>query len=127
MMEGEKVADGGTRIYTAEQEAQRAKDRFANTVGAQCGSAPAVHTVTATVQVRADHTFSTALDAVKEGRKITRSGWNGASQYVEMHFPDKGEKCTYRYLVLRNVHGDFVPWIPSTGDLFASDWPLLPR
>lgn len=30
------------------------------------------------------------------------------------------------YLVLKNAQGGFLPWAPSQGDVFATDWALLP-
>ncbi|MEN6551541.1 MAG: MW1434 family type I TA system toxin, partial [Methanobacterium sp.] len=29
------------------------------------------------------------------------------------------------YLMLRNAHGHFVNWVPSTGDLFSTGWKVI--
>ncbi len=87
--------------------------------------------------------FSEALDAVKDGSKITREGWNGAGQYVVLQpgYPDgipinsntaratgipEGTVCKFApYLMLRNAQCVFVPWLASQGDLLAEDWEIV--
>jgi Protein of unknown function (DUF2829) len=83
--------------------------------------------------------FSEALAACKAGGKITRSGWNGADQWVamspgfELHAdrifsaPVKehvgsGTGQFAPYLMIHNAQGVFVPWVASQGDLLAGDW-----
>jgi hypothetical protein len=82
-------------------------------------------TITIAVEVAADRTFEEVFSAVKSGHRITRAGWNGKDQYVTAQYPDKHSKMTVPYLVLKNAQGDFVPWAPSQGDLFATDWAVL--
>lgn len=83
-------------------------------------------TVDTHVRVPADKPFEHALDACKDGRRITRAGWNAAGQCVEAQYPNRESRMTLPYLVLRNAQGGFVPWAPSQGDLFATDWAILP-
>lgn len=77
--------------------------------------------------------FSDALMWLKEGKRVCRSGWNGAGQWVEMCNPewaafyyDFDRDIGYpiaTHFGLKNAQGVFVPgWTPSTGDLMASDW-----
>lgn len=84
--------------------------------------------------------FGQALAAVKDGKKITRAGWNGHGMYVvyQPGYPDgipintntanatgipQGTVCRFRpYLMLRSVDGSFVPWVPSVSDVLADDW-----
>ena len=70
-------------------------------------------------------TFSQALVAIKIGKKVARTGWNGADQYVTMQRPDEHSKMTLPYAYLYNAQGQCVPWVPSQGDLFAADWQLV--
>lgn len=88
--------------------------------------------------------FSDALRKLKEGKKITRDGWNGAGQWVvgQSGYPDgiainantakatgmpEGTIAVFRpYLMLRTSDGDFVPWVASQSDLFGEDWRALP-
>lgn len=83
-------------------------------------------TISTTVEVPAVYGFDAALRNLKQGQRITRAGWNGRGQHVEMQVPDKHSRMTQPYAVLRNNNGDLVPWVPSQGDLFANDWALLP-
>lgn len=95
---------------------------------AECGySLDKVRTISATVEVHAVYPFSHALDALKAGMKVTRAGWNGRGQHVEIQRPDKHSRMTAPYAVLKNSNHDLVPWVPSQGDLFANDWAVLPN
>lgn len=67
-------------------------------------------------------TFSAALVLIKAGKRVARSGWNGADQYVKMQIPNKLSKMRMPYCYLKNTQGMLVPWVPSQGDLFAEDW-----
>lgn len=91
--------------------------------------------------------FGQALEMMKLGKKVARSGWNGANQFVVMmpalYLPsfstqEAGPKVNDRtakfigedtpldcqpYCALFNAQEQWVPgWIPSQGDLFADDW-----
>ena len=69
--------------------------------------------------------FSRALSEMKVGKRIARSGWNGAGQYVEMQVPDEHSKMTRPYAYISTVQGDKIPWLVSQGDLFADDWEVV--
>jgi hypothetical protein len=81
--------------------------------------------------------FDEALEAVKNGKKIARRGWNGKGQYV---FLIGGMELTE--FVAKNKFGDFstgvlaiktsndviqVGWVASQTDMLASDWYLLKK
>lgn len=66
--------------------------------------------------------FSKALDALCTGHRLTRRGWNGVGMWVEMQRPDEYSKMTEPYLFLNYPDGRRSPWVPSQGDLFATDW-----
>ena len=69
--------------------------------------------------------FSQALDFIKQGAKLSRAGWNGASQYLELQTPDENSKMTQPYIYIRTVQDDLVPWLASQGDLMAEDWVVV--
>lgn len=90
--------------------------------------------------------FSDALKALKEGRKITRSGWNGKDMYVVAQTQTTKTKASDIWNPHNKAHAaklgghiDVAPyctlktaqdtlamgWIPSTGDLFAEDWVVV--
>jgi hypothetical protein len=68
--------------------------------------------------------FSTALAALKNGDKLTRTGWNGVGLFVELQRPDEHSKMSTPYLFITNAQGGRVPWVPSQTDLMAEDWQL---
>lgn len=76
-------------------------------------------------------TFSDALIAVKQGKKIARSGWNGNNLTVQVQYPDEGSMNTLPYLYIqypltsKTTPGARGPWVPSSSDLFAEDWVIV--
>lgn len=82
--------------------------------------------------------FSQALELIKSGKQVARAGWNGASQFIYLLPASKlqaaagygfgeyvGEPEFVKTIVLHNAQGKLVVgWVPSTGDLFASDWKI---
>lgn len=83
--------------------------------------------------------FGEALESAKSGAKIYREGWNGKGQFVikaggytvDEARPGSdyakagivGEFTIQPHLDLKNAQGHMQPgWVPSQGDLFASDW-----
>lgn len=71
--------------------------------------------------------FGKALEVLKEGKCISRNGWNGKNMHVcmtKLYTPDNiqiDNDC----LMLFNVSGRYNTWIPSITDLFAEDWMIL--
>lgn len=83
--------------------------------------------------------FSCALQLLVKGIKVSRSGWNGADQFVyyvpENTYPAsqnenspiagvfKDDMVPYRaYLALKTIQGDVATWAPSISDVLAVDW-----
>lgn len=88
--------------------------------------------------------FSKALELLKQGDKITRKGWNGADQWLSISCPETKDVAAGNFwsphnaefarqnggsakvapcITLKNAQGMIIMgWIPSAGDLFASDW-----
>lgn len=66
--------------------------------------------------------FSQALEALKSGAKMTRSGWNGKGMYIELQTPTETSKMTLPYLFMKTVDDQLVPWVASHTDLLANDW-----
>ena len=87
--------------------------------------------------------FSAALQAVKAGAKIQRSGWNGKGMYVVLQkgYPNgipinkntaeatgiaEGTICRFlSYLMMYTANGAFVPWVISQTDVLAGDWQVI--
>lgn len=66
--------------------------------------------------------IGSAIEALWAGGKVTRRGWNGPGQYLELQVPDENSKMTKPYVYINTVQGDKVPWLASQTDLLADDW-----
>lgn len=78
--------------------------------------------------------FSDALMWLKEGKRVCRSGWNGRGQWAELVknsglvFRSELTEEVYSVadgLILKNAQGIVVQWVPSIGDLMATDWQVF--
>lgn len=78
--------------------------------------------------------FSQALDALKLGSKVARSGWNGKGIFIELQVPDAHSKMTHPYIYidttgLQSDNPDaprsLVPWLASQTDLLSDDWTIV--
>lgn len=67
-------------------------------------------------------TIGWAVEQLQKGFRVSRAGWNGPSQYLELQVPDENSKMTLPYVYIHTVQGDLVPWICSQTDLLATDW-----
>lgn len=77
--------------------------------------------------------FDIALWHIKNGKYVTRKGWNTKGQYVALHTPDFDDcKCSgcVSYMGTSEpfcviASGTKVnAWAPSQSDLLAEDWVL---
>lgn len=66
--------------------------------------------------------FGDALVQLKIGNRVTRIGWNGPNQHLQLQVPDGHSKMTLPYIFIKTVQGDLVPWLASQTDLLADDW-----
>lgn len=71
--------------------------------------------------------FAKAWDFATDGYRIRRNGWNASGQFVAVQRPDALSKMSAPYAYLKNSQDELVPWVPSQGDLFASDWIVAAR
>lgn len=77
--------------------------------------------------------FGTALEAMKNGRKVARKGWNGPGMCLQYQFPDEHSKMSFPYLYLTIATGAQdckegerrLPWQPAQVDLFQEDWFII--
>jgi hypothetical protein len=84
--------------------------------------------------------FSWALDAIKKGYRVRRSGWNGKGMFVflvpgstftvnrEPLLSIMGEGTVVNYhphIDMKTAQGDIVPWLASQTDILAEDWELV--
>ena len=96
-------------------------------------------------RINGELSFGDALEALKQGNKVCRSGWNGKDQYVvaqqgqeiestyvwNPHNKAHAEKLggwieVAPYCTLKTAQDTLaMGWTPSTGDLFANDWMIV--
>ena len=86
------------------------------------------------------HTFSDALEALKSGLKIARSGWNGKGMFLYLvpanSYPAQtGAAKAYwgddalvpygAYIAMKTAQENVVPWLASQTDVLAEDWVIV--
>jgi len=84
--------------------------------------------------------FSKALQHIKEGARVYRTGWNGPDQFVFLVpgstftvnrapllgiYPEGTEINYLPHIDIKTQQGFVVPWIASQGDIMAEDWDIL--
>ena len=91
--------------------------------------------------------FGLAIEALKKGFKVARSGWNGKGMwlcYVHniRNIPDSGistSEAAYRitalgiqgnfeglpWIGMKTADNKFVPWLASQTDVLADDWQIV--
>ena len=76
--------------------------------------------------------FGMATQMAREGKKISRAGWNGKNMYLM--YADGGTwkdaEGTVQgdldpFLVMFTAGGTFVPWLASQTDVLARDWGVV--
>lgn len=69
--------------------------------------------------------IGTAVNQLRLGARVARSGWNGKNMYLELQTPDMDSKMTLPYVYMQTAQGDLVPWLCSQTDLLANDWEIV--
>ena len=78
--------------------------------------------------------FGWALQMLRKGEKVCRSGWNGRGIFIELQLPDSNSKMTHPYIFIDttglqtdnpNAPKDRVPWLASQTDMLAEDWEVV--
>ena len=81
--------------------------------------------------------FGQALEALKQGKKASRKGWNGKGQYIELatkisYINAAGETINAEHDAIGNKAIAFVGtsgvqlgWLASQSDMLAEDWEVV--
>ena len=81
--------------------------------------------------------FGLALEELKKGNKVKRSGWNGKNQYIELaervsYINSKGELINEGHINIGNkviafigTSGVQLGWLASQADMLAEDWEIV--
>jgi len=73
--------------------------------------------------------FGLAIEAMKQGHKVTRAGWNGKGMWLEYWKPMHAVDLPYIVLMYpvnstAYPNGARVPWLASQTDTLAEDWSI---
>jgi hypothetical protein len=82
-----------------------------------------------------DMTFGLAVEAMKQGFRASRRGWNGKDMFVyyvpannykattDIAKTEFGESVPYgAYIAMKTAQGNVVPWLASQTDMLSEDW-----
>lgn len=70
-------------------------------------------------------TFSKALEFLRVGRKVCRTGWNGKGMWIALQIPTETSKMTLPYIYMKTADNNLVPWLASQTDILSNDWMVL--
>lgn len=69
--------------------------------------------------------FGQAIEALKEGKKVAREGWNGKGMWLNLQIPDEHSKMSLPYIYMFTADKHQVPWLASQTDMLAEDWTII--
>ena len=83
--------------------------------------------------------FGEAIEALKKGEAVGRSGWNGKGmfllyvQYSNSVEAESNPHCHYHnvrfdglpWIGMKTADNKFVPWLASQTDMLAEDWGIV--
>lgn len=82
--------------------------------------------------------FGGAISALKDGKKVTREGWNGKGMFLyyvpansypaqtEVAKSAFGDVVPYEaYIAMKTVRGTVQTWTASQSDVLADDWQIV--
>ena len=84
--------------------------------------------------------FGDAIRFMKDGKRVSRTGWNGKGMFVYLvppasypvqtgaakEFFGEGSLVPYNaYMAIKNVDDTVSTWVPSVNDCLAKDWMVV--
>lgn len=69
--------------------------------------------------------FGWAIKQLRNGSRVSRSGWNGKGMWLALQVPDAHSKMSLPYIYMCTAQGDLVPWLASQTDVLATDWNVV--
>jgi hypothetical protein len=85
--------------------------------------------------------FGQAIEHLKNGQKVARSGWNGKDMFLFLvpgstfkvnrapllGIYEEGTEVEYHaHIYMKTAQGYVVPWLASQSDMLSDDWVLVP-
>jgi hypothetical protein len=86
-----------------------------------------------------DMSFGMAIEAMKKGMRVARSGWNGKGMWLALvdggHWgigghapydtPGAAHVTHSSFIGMKTTDNKFVPWLASQTDMLADDWTIV--
>ncbi len=84
--------------------------------------------------------FGEAIEALKQGSKVARNGWNGKGMYLyyvpaasypamtdiaKAEWGENGMVPYGAYIAMKTAQGNVVPWLASQTDMLGEDWTII--
>lgn len=82
--------------------------------------------------------FGQAIEYLKKGEKVARSGWNGKDMFLYYvpanNYPAVtqiakdtfGETVPYgAYIAMKTAQNNVIPWLASQTDVLSDDWSIV--
>lgn len=80
--------------------------------------------------------FGMAIEAIKQGCKVARKGWNGKSQYLTIGTEFTYVDCNGKHdavhqtscraaIIFHGTFGEQVGWLASQADMLSDDWMIV--
>lgn len=81
--------------------------------------------------------FGKAIEALKDGKKVTRKGWNGKKQYIQLAtgisyrtaagriINCEHEAIGNKAIAFVGTSGVQMGWLASQADMLADDWVIV--
>lgn len=85
--------------------------------------------------------FGTALESIKQGKKVAREGWNGNGMFIFLtkgreipndkersfkHFEEQETVVLRDHIDMKDAQGGYVSgWLASQTDMLAEDWLIV--
>ena len=77
-------------------------------------------------------TFGAAVETLKRGGRVARTGWNGKGMWLETVNEQSASAAVFLrglsarpWIGMKTVDDAFVPWVASQTDILAEDWVLV--
>jgi hypothetical protein len=72
--------------------------------------------------------FGEAVEALKDGCKVARHGWNGKGMWLTYIHGQKTTDAGYEtlpFIAMKTADDKIVPWLASQTDILAEDWMMV--
>lgn len=89
------------------------------------GAGQPPNTIRVEVLISGRHSFEVALRAIKDGERVTRTGWNGKGMFLYLQNCPEGSGHL-QHIMMHTAQGHRVPWVASHTDMLSHDWAILP-